>query len=630
MPGGSLAELFTAAVAQHQAAAYQDAERRYRHIITLFPAFADAHSRLGALLMARGREAEAISHIEQALALRPDIFEAWGNLAQAYLFIGEPRRALGPASRALELKETPQTRTLFAHCLGLAQFTADDGRFRKLALRALTENWGRLRSLTRACISLVKLDPVVSDWSARAATIWPARLPAAELRASALLETLAKDELLIALLKSDLIPDIGLERLLSNVRHMFLSDAAEGTLQAGLLDFCCAVARGCFINEYVFALTEAEAAVAAQLRAALEQALATQAPCPPCWPVAVGAYFPLHSLVHAQALLARAWSPEVEAVIVAQVKEPLREREIAVTIPALTPINDQVSRAVRQQYEENPYPRWVLAAAPQTRAPPARTAQKLDVLIAGCGTGLAAMEFVREVGNVKVLAIDLSLASLSYAKRMAQSLGIENIEFAQADINTMGSLGRTFDFIDASGVLHHLADPWAGWRVLLSLLRPGGDMQVSLYSALARQNIIAGRSLITEHNYRPIPEDIRRCRETIMAAEDVSMLKSLSQTDDFFSMSECRDMLFHVQEHRIGLPEIKSFIEQNDLQFTGFNLEPALLQVFARRFTDPKARLDLDCWHRFEIESPNTFRGMYQLWVRKPGRAAETPHDSRR
>ena len=70
--------------------------------------------------------------------------------------------------------------------------------------------------------------------------------------------------------------------------------------------------------------------------------------------------------------------------------------------------------------------------------------------------------------HARVLAIDLSLASLSYAKRMAENFGLGDIEFAQADIMMAGSIGRQFDFIDASGVLHHLADPWAGWKILLA------------------------------------------------------------------------------------------------------------------------------------------------------------------
>jgi hypothetical protein len=143
-------------------------------------------------------------------------------------------------------------------------------------------------------------------------------------------------------------------------------------------------------------------------------------------------------------------------------------------------------------------------------------------------------------------------------------------------------------------------------------------MQVCLYSALGRQNVVVGRALIAERGYRPIPADIRRCREAIVAAEDGSPLKSLSQIDDFFSTSECRDMLFHVQEHRVALPEIKSFLEANDLQFMGFNLDPTILGRFAVRFPEPSARLNLDCWYQFEIEAPKTFLGMYQFSVSKP------------
>ncbi|MGC2080394.1 MAG: methyltransferase domain-containing protein [Xanthobacteraceae bacterium] len=623
-PGGRLAELFAATVIQHQTGAIAEAERNYRRIIALSPDFADAHSRLGGLLMTQGNATDAIRHIERALALRPDMFEALGNLTQAYMFVGQPERAIGPALRVLELSETPQTRTLFAHCLGVAHVTKDDGRIRGLALRALSEGWGRPRTLTGACVSLIKLNPIVADWIARSNAAWPGRLSPDELLASPLPAALATDRLLIHLLECDPVTDIGLERLVTNMRHALLhnasSQAASDDKAGPLLDFACALASQCFINEYVFSQTESETAAALQLRALLEAALTAPASAPSLWPSIAGAYWPLHKLANAQSLLKRQWPPAVEALIAQQVKEPARERELASTIPALTEIDDEVSRLVRQQYEENPYPRWAgagtteRAAIPPTEGPK----QSRDVLIAGCGTALGAIEFAREARQVRILAVDLSLASLSYAKRMAQTLGVTNIEFAQADINKLGSIGRTFDFIDVSGVLHHLADPWRGWRVLLSLLRPGGTMQVCLYSALARQNVVAGRALIAERSYRPIPEDIRHCREAIMAADDASPLKSLARADDFFSTSEFRDMLFHVQEHRITLPEIRSFLAENKLEFAGFNLDQAALRQFSARFPGPSALLNLDCWHRYEVEAPSTFLGMYQFWVRKP------------
>jgi len=631
---GKLAELFAAAVAQHQAGAVAEAERGYRQIIALFPDFADAHGRLGALLMARGNTTEAIGHIERALALRPDTFEALGNLAQAYMFAGQPERAVGPAGRALELSETLRTKTLFAHCLGAARFAESDGRVRPLTLRALFEGWGRPRTLTGACISLIRLNPIIADWMARSNAAWPDRLSPGALLNSPLPSALAADRLLIGLLKCDPMTDIGLERLLTNMRHALLQSALSqqsSPPSAGArdgekahLEFSCALASQCFINEYVFSHSDNEAAAAQRLRAALEAALAAQASVPPLWLPIVAAYAPLHKLADAQSFLAREWLPPLDALIAQQVKEPAQESELASTILSLTDIDGEVSRLVRQQYEESPYPRWAAARRSEhaTVVPAPRRMQIRDALVAGCGTGLGAIEFAREARHVCILAVDLSIASLSYAKRMARSLGLTNIEFAQADINGLGSIGRDFDFIDASGVLHHLEDPWRGWRVLLSLLRPGGTMQVGLYSALARRGVVAGRALIAEQGYRPIPEDIRRCREAIVAAEDGSLVKSLSHADDFFSMSECRDLLFHVQEHRLSLPEIKTFIRANRLEFTGFNLDAATFQRFAKRFPDPAARFDLDCWHRYETEAPDTFRGMYQFCVRKPAGAA--------
>src|SRR5206468_9745575 len=109
----------------------------------------------------------------------------------------------------------------------------------------------------------------------------------------------------------------------------------------------------------------------------------------------------------------------------------------------------------------------------------------LNILIAGCGTGRHAIETARLHADAKVLAVDLSLASLSYAKRKARELGVANIEFGRADILQLESLGQTFDVIEAMGVLHHLGEPLQGWRVLLNVLRPGGFMWAGLYSALA-------------------------------------------------------------------------------------------------------------------------------------------------
>jgi SAM-dependent methyltransferase len=559
---------------------------------------------------------------DQALKLKPDLAEALIGCGKVNIALGRPELAVDAARRALELGETAQTKSFFAQCLGLGRLTADsDGRLRGLALRALSQGWTHPRQLVQACISLVALDGAVSECVARAERAWPRRLPATELFGATGLDALSRDALLHCVLQCTPITDIGFERLLTNIRAAMLTAAEiDDTCDQRLLDFYCAVARQCYENDYVYSLDDGEADRAQRMRALLEQAVAAASRCSPLWPVAVGAYVPLHTLSNAEALLQRSWPQCVRALLVQQIAEPMQERRIAVAIPALTGIDGEVSRSVRQQYEENPYPRWVRAALPgeHTSFAGRQLAQVADILVAGCGTGLSTVTLAQLAPDARILAIDLSLASLSYAKRMADSLGFTTIEFAQADITKLGAVGRTFDFIDVSGVLHHLADPWQGWRTLLELLRPGGIMQVGLYSKLARQNVVAARTLIAERGYRSTPEDIRRCREEILAAGDGSLLKSVTMFGDFFTTNECRDLIFHVQEHRVTLLEIRSFLVANDLRFTGFMLDADTLRRFAARFPGQDALTDLDRWQAFEILAPETFAAMYRFTVQKP------------
>jgi ubiquinone/menaquinone biosynthesis C-methylase UbiE len=92
-----------------------------------------------------------------------------------------------------------------------------------------------------------------------------------------------------------------------------------------------------------------------------------------------------------------------------------------------------------------------------------------EILVAGCGTGQNALNTALRFSNARVLAVDLSLSSLSYAMRKTKELKLSNIEYAQADIMELGSFERRFDLIECSGVLHHLGDPLAGWRMLVDL-----------------------------------------------------------------------------------------------------------------------------------------------------------------
>lgn len=612
---------FNRAVALNALSRCGEAITSLERAIVCRPDFARAQVLRVTLLSQLGRHLEALQSADAAVAAAPDSAEAWFVRGRILMAAGKPEAAIEAALRSLELGETAEAKALLGDALRTNAAIPDDRR-RSLLERALREGWSRPHELIGTAIAAIKCDTRVSDCISRAAAAWPARLPTAEVLAAIRTASLAQDRLFCRALQCAPVTDVGLERQVANVRHaMLVTCTSDEAQEEALLNLCCAVARQCFINEYVFSLPDGEAEKARELRASLEHALAVGAPCPPSWPAVVGSYFPLHSVPNATALAERSWPSCVTELLAQQIEEPLQERRLAVTIPALTDIDDGVSRAVRQQYEENPYPRWTEAGPPAvpTALADRSPQQALDVLVAGCGTGLTTIELARARPKARILAIDLSLASLGYAKRMAQRFNLTNVEFGQADIVNLASLGRQFDFIDASGVLHHLANPWEGWRILLSLLRPDGVMQVGLYSAAARRNVVAIRELIAQRGYRSAAADIRRCREEIMAAADGSLWKSVTTSSDFFALSGCRDLLFHVQEHRMTLPEIKSFVTTNALQFTGFILPGQVVQQFRARFADPSAITDLDCWHAYERDAPATFAGMYQFGVRKSG-----------
>src|SRR5438094_461041 len=458
-----------------------------------------------------GKPNEAAKLYKQVLVLQPDHAEACNNLA----------------------------------CLLLAQGKRDAAsRYFERALILLPQLFDDFDSVVEM---LVAVNPRLGEGMKRAASARPRPLPTREL-SGASFAAICADALLRHVLESTIIRNVDLERLLTSLRAQFLRFTADGgairTLDDNAVAFCCALAKQCFINEYVFAVTPEEAEHAERLRQKLVEALAQDSTISAMWPCVVAMYFPLHLLPNAQALLDRAWPPALTEVLIQQVRESWEERQYRDLIPRLTPIDDDVSVQVKKQYEENPYPRWVHAAsasAPITldehlriQFPTAafRSLGKtsIDILVAGCGTGRHPIEVARQYRDARVLAVDLSLTSLCYANRKTPAPLAGSIEYAQADILKLGSINRSFDLIEVSGVLHHLADPLAGWRALLRLLRSGGFMHVGLYSELARHDVVAGRQFIADRGYRPTVEDIRRCRQDLLN----SPLKCVAKAGDFF------------------------------------------------------------------------------------------------
>ena len=185
----------------------------------------------------------------------------------------------------------------------------------------------------------------------------------------------------------------------------------------------------------------------------------------------------------------------------------------------------------------------------------------------------------------------------------------------QGDILDLDKLNRQFDIVESSGVLHHMHDPVAGWRVLTDCLKPGGLMKIGLYSELARQHIVEMRKEISKSGIGSSDAEMKSFRAIVMTS-DQSHHKKIVESSDFYSLSELKDLLFHVQEHRFTIPQIQDCLSKLGLKFCGFETDKIVSQFKLTR-TSAGDPYELDRWRTYEEANPRAFFGMYQFWCQK-------------
>ena len=440
---------------------------------------------------------------------------------------------------------------------------------------------------------------------------------------------LASGELWHRYLSRVINTDPFLERLFTRLRRHLCLRVAIDAADAAPLALIDALARQCSLNEYVFVADAEESSQVTELEEFIQSSDTVSA--------AVACAFAIMVMYRAPDTddAMRAFAEELCDVnpLLAElcrltVFEPFEESRIAEKLPVLHPVHDETSLVVQAQYEANPYPRWQIPPAPPavpfiqllrrefSSHQDARVeAGGARLLVAGCGTGFEPIDIARRDSSIAVTAIDLSRSSLAYARRQAQAAGCTNIDFYEGDILDLPHTGWEFDLIVCTGVLHHMADPLAGWQVLRDSLAANGMIRISLYSTYARRSVLDMRERIEDLKLAGQVSDIRQVRQTVIADPTDSAHAALLQSDDFYSMSGCRDLLFHVQEQQFTLPEIQAALDDLELRFCGFDLaDTSVVKAFSAQNSAPEALLDLDAWDQFEQANPHAFAGMYQFW----------------
>ena len=584
-----------------------EAEASFRRALVRNPDLLEPLLNLASVLQAQGRTRESLHFLFDAVARHPGSIPARQALVNSLVDV--PITAAGEKIRDI----------LLTVCRDAEKVSV---RLLSVPLNALLKSAEGFRRLQKS--AACNEDPFAdSDPAVRA---------------------FLRDPLLLAALPRILILDPAFEKVLIHLRRcIVLGSPVQRTISSAVpLDFVSALAAQCFFSGYTFFADKDELERIATLRGEIESALRESAIDPE--PIEssllmIAMYGYLDTVAGSERLAMQRetdWSPEFQSVLEEQIENRGREREIAKHLPALTPIEDAVSQAVRDQYEEHPYPVWaggVQDLNPETfeelwrRLCPNRPvrvqSRPVPMLVAGCGTGENLVLLARRYPECSILAVDLSLASLGYAARMSERHGVPNVTFAQADILKLGTLGRRFAVIDCAGVLHHLRDPLEGWRVLTDLLEPDGLMRIALYSITGRREIQMAREFAASLDLPRTPDGVRRCRSAILALPEGHPAKEVVACADFCTLNGCRDLLMHVQEHQFTLPRIADCLDQLGLHFLGMQCEPDTQRRFHEMFQDPRAAGDIQAWDRFEARYPLAFRSMYSFWCcRKDGRGA--------
>ena len=112
--------------------------------------------------------------------------------------------------------------------------------------------------------------------------------------------------------------------------------------------------------------------------------------------------------------------------------------------------------------------------------------------------------------------------------------------------------------------------------------------------------------MIENLSIQSTPEDIRNFRKQVFE-DDQHKLNDLSElASDFYSLSECRDLYFHVQKHQFTTETLEKLLKAENLVFCGFMLSKSTKTACQQHFPEETNCTSLSNWGKFEEDNPST------------------------
>ncbi len=212
--------------------------------------------------------------------------------------------------------------------------------------------------------------------------------------------------------------------------------------------------------------------------------------------------------------------------------------------------------------------------------------QPFRALIAGGGTGDACIMLAQQLADrrcpAQVHYLDLSHAARAVAEARAKARGLDNIVFHTGSLLDVAALGiGTVDYIDCTGVLHHLEEPEAGLRALAAILADDGGMGVMVYGTLGRTGVYPLQAVLRQmapDSLAPA-ERVKLARRVLEALPATNWFKRNPFLGDHVQGGDAGlyDLLLHARDRAYSVGEFAALAAAGGLAIVGF-IEPVRYQ----------------------------------------------------
>lgn len=568
------------------------------------------------LLMAQGQFQQAINTYDIVLAVEPTSVDAWTGAALCYTSLGKWLESLNAIVNALGYGGYQQHQlVVLLQILEACQLNTYVEPIEKALHKALEHQWLEGQSVSFLISQLLlKHHDILSK-------------PIDDIVLDEPVEQLLLDPSLVAVVSRQIVPNHAVEKVLLLGRKELLRCFAHNQDARLYLPIITAIASQNLLNDGLYYVDEEETQWLGMLdncdKAFALEALALKL----CY-----ADFD-------QALML--WDKHQDLFKFNQLKglgDDLAFYQQLQQQQSKKPVQDKTSQKVQSFYMQNPYPKYkvvkvnMVTVGQHMERLGLSNVEKPEILVAGCGTGLQAIELAFANRDGKVTAIDISPTSLQYAKLMAKRYGLKNIKFKLLDILNVSTLKKKFDYIVSTGVLHHMENPQQGLNALSSVLKSERAMVLGLYSRSSRQRLGDIRTQVIDYFAKQVqksgetPQDeqapIEKQQLSVWRHDwtDKERAEHWYNTNDFFNLNGLMDAIFHPQEAMYSLMDIRGMLNEAGVMFKSMAISNQMATCYAEQLAAapmPHNRETLFYWHGFEQKNPQFFAGMYNFFAIK-------------